>query len=485
MRCQSPTSFSPKRRTCRCPFVDHGALLPGRHRLVRPAIPDEHVAPRRTRRRGCAPRRRCRPSGDPRSARRGGVTVGVVAGPLGHRPAGHRPVDLEPHVVVQPARVVLLDDEGEGGLVPRGRPGGLARRFLFPGRLVLRRSPWLRRDRRSRASPRSVARRALALRFSLVRPARPRFRSWPSELSELPMRAFWSGEIAFGLVTIPAKLYTATKDLTPQFHQLHKECGTRISMVRRCPKCSKDLAWEEIGKGYEVAKGEYALFTKEELAKLDGDETGGTHRDRRVRRPARGRPRVHREELLDRPGQQERARLRPAAQRARRDEEGSARQGAPAHAHAPRARAAARQALLARHDALRRGARAGRRAGARGAEGAERRARSSSRCTSSRSCRARSIRRATRRVPERGARGGRSEGRGGRSGARRVGGGRGPGGRAVHRSAGHRPRGAALAVSIKAAGGPGPKKAKSDDDEDAEQQEKAPKAAKKGKRATG
>jgi DNA end-binding protein Ku len=90
------------------------------------------------------------------------------------------------------------------------------------------------------------------------------------------MRAFWSGEIAFGLVTIPAKLYTATKDLTPQFHQLHKECGSRITMVRRCPKCNKDLAWEEIGKGYEVAKNEYALFTKEELAKLDGDESGGT-----------------------------------------------------------------------------------------------------------------------------------------------------------------------------------------------------------------
>jgi DNA end-binding protein Ku len=90
------------------------------------------------------------------------------------------------------------------------------------------------------------------------------------------MRAFWSGEIAFGLVTIPAKLYTATKDLTPQFHQLHKDCGTRITMVRRCPKCNRDLGWDEIGKGYEVAKGEYALFTKDELAKLDGDDTGGT-----------------------------------------------------------------------------------------------------------------------------------------------------------------------------------------------------------------
>ena len=90
------------------------------------------------------------------------------------------------------------------------------------------------------------------------------------------MRAFWSGEIAFGLVTIPSKLYAATKDLTPQFHQLHKECGTRINLVRRCPKCNRDLAWEEIGKGYEVAKGEYALFTKEELAKLDGEDAAGT-----------------------------------------------------------------------------------------------------------------------------------------------------------------------------------------------------------------
>jgi DNA end-binding protein Ku len=90
------------------------------------------------------------------------------------------------------------------------------------------------------------------------------------------MRAFWSGEISFGLVTIPAKLYTATKDLTPQFHQLHKECGTRITMVRRCPKCNLDLPYDQIGKGYEVSKNEYALFTKEELAKLDGDEAGGS-----------------------------------------------------------------------------------------------------------------------------------------------------------------------------------------------------------------
>lgn len=89
------------------------------------------------------------------------------------------------------------------------------------------------------------------------------------------MRAIWTGEIGFGLVAIPVKLFSATKDLTPQFHQLHKECGTRIQMVRRCPKCEKDLAWEEIGKGYEVNKGQYALFTKEEIAKIEGEDSPG------------------------------------------------------------------------------------------------------------------------------------------------------------------------------------------------------------------
>jgi DNA end-binding protein Ku len=89
------------------------------------------------------------------------------------------------------------------------------------------------------------------------------------------MRALWSGEISFGLVTIPVKLYTATKDLTPSFSQLHKECGSKISMVRRCPKCSRDIGWDEIGKGYEIQKGQYALFTKEELAEMEGDDAAG------------------------------------------------------------------------------------------------------------------------------------------------------------------------------------------------------------------
>jgi DNA end-binding protein Ku len=88
------------------------------------------------------------------------------------------------------------------------------------------------------------------------------------------MRAFWTGSIGFGLVSIGCKLYPATRDADPHFHQLHKTCGSRITTVRRCPECKVDLEWGDIGKGYEVEPGRYALFSAEELAKLEGEGVG-------------------------------------------------------------------------------------------------------------------------------------------------------------------------------------------------------------------
>src|SRR5437763_5393636 len=76
------------------------------------------------------------------------------------------------------------------------------------------------------------------------------------------MRAIWTGEIAFGLVAIPVRLYSATKDLSPHFHLVHKVCGTRVQNVRWCPHCNVAVPWEDIVKGYEVSKGRYAKFEK-------------------------------------------------------------------------------------------------------------------------------------------------------------------------------------------------------------------------------
>jgi len=86
------------------------------------------------------------------------------------------------------------------------------------------------------------------------------------------MRAIWNGEIAFGLVAVPVKLYSATKDLTPRFHLIHSECGTRIQMKRWCPKEEIEVPWAEIEKGYEVSKGRYAKFSKEEIEELEGED---------------------------------------------------------------------------------------------------------------------------------------------------------------------------------------------------------------------
>lgn len=87
------------------------------------------------------------------------------------------------------------------------------------------------------------------------------------------MRAIWTGEIGFGLVAVPVKLYSATKDLAPRFHLIHKTCGSRVQMKRWCPKEDVEVPWGEIERGYEVSKGRYAVFTKEELAELEGEES--------------------------------------------------------------------------------------------------------------------------------------------------------------------------------------------------------------------
>ncbi len=86
------------------------------------------------------------------------------------------------------------------------------------------------------------------------------------------MRAIWTGEISFGLVAVPVTLYSATKDLSPRFHLIHTKDNARIQYKRFCSAEGVEVPWDEIGKGYEVSKGRYALFSKEELAELEEEE---------------------------------------------------------------------------------------------------------------------------------------------------------------------------------------------------------------------
>jgi DNA end-binding protein Ku len=82
------------------------------------------------------------------------------------------------------------------------------------------------------------------------------------------MRAMWSGNIAFGLVHIPVKLYAATEDRDVRFHQVHVADGGRIKYERRCQTCGEVVSFAEIGKGYEDETGRRVVLTDEELDSL-------------------------------------------------------------------------------------------------------------------------------------------------------------------------------------------------------------------------
>ncbi|AIQ50923.1 non-homologous end joining protein Ku [Paenibacillus sp. FSL R7-0331] len=82
------------------------------------------------------------------------------------------------------------------------------------------------------------------------------------------MHTVWKGAISFGLVHVPVKMFSATEDKDISLRYIHKECGSPLSYVRKCPVCEKEVAWEEIGKGYEYEKGKFVLFEKEELDQL-------------------------------------------------------------------------------------------------------------------------------------------------------------------------------------------------------------------------
>ena len=75
--------------------------------------------------------------------------------------------------------------------------------------------------------------------------------------------------ISFGLVTIPVRLYSATRSLAPAFHLVHRECGSRIREQLYCPKHKRVVSREELVRGYEIAKNRYVTFTPEELEALE------------------------------------------------------------------------------------------------------------------------------------------------------------------------------------------------------------------------
>ena len=87
-------------------------------------------------------------------------------------------------------------------------------------------------------------------------------------------RAIATGQIAFGLVSIQVKLFSAAESSERiSFNMLHKECGSRIQQQLFCPKDERTIDRSEIVKGYEFSRGQYVLFEEDELKALEEKST--------------------------------------------------------------------------------------------------------------------------------------------------------------------------------------------------------------------
>ena len=94
------------------------------------------------------------------------------------------------------------------------------------------------------------------------------------------MRVTWNGSLSFGLVSIPVGLAPATKPAARQsdvsFRLLHRECLSPIKQKRWCPVHDRELAPDEIVKGWEVAKGQYVIVEESELEALERHDDSRT-----------------------------------------------------------------------------------------------------------------------------------------------------------------------------------------------------------------
>ena len=90
----------------------------------------------------------------------------------------------------------------------------------------------------------------------------------------MPARSIGTATISFGLVSIPTKLYTTNETSGDiHFNMLHEADGARLKQQYICTKCNEVVDRDHTVKGYEHAKGQYVVFTAEELKALDAVAT--------------------------------------------------------------------------------------------------------------------------------------------------------------------------------------------------------------------
>ena len=90
----------------------------------------------------------------------------------------------------------------------------------------------------------------------------------------MPARSIDTATIAFGLVSIPVKIYSTSEPSHElHFHLIHEGCGERLKQHYECPRHGK-VERSEMAKGFELSKGNFVELSKDELEALEAVSNG-------------------------------------------------------------------------------------------------------------------------------------------------------------------------------------------------------------------
>jgi DNA end-binding protein Ku len=88
----------------------------------------------------------------------------------------------------------------------------------------------------------------------------------------MPARSIWNGALTIAGVNVPVKVFSATESHTPHFRELHEKDGAPIEHKRVSSKTGREVAYENIVKGYETSSGRYVVLTDEEIKAIEAPE---------------------------------------------------------------------------------------------------------------------------------------------------------------------------------------------------------------------
>jgi DNA end-binding protein Ku len=82
------------------------------------------------------------------------------------------------------------------------------------------------------------------------------------------MRSIWKGDLSFGLVNVPVKVYSATESHDRKSHQVDSTDGTRIRYRKVREGTDDEIEFSQIANAYESDTGQTVVLTKDDLAEL-------------------------------------------------------------------------------------------------------------------------------------------------------------------------------------------------------------------------